>query len=71
MFFGRRRNDLRALEASNRNHVKLMYYGYSAVNIRGSITGQLYQFSRLIPIKPVDARDAESILTTHLFRRTR
>ena len=71
MFFGRRRNDLRALEASNRNDVKLMYYGYSAVNIRGSITGQLYQFSRLIPIKLVDARDAESILTTHLFRLTR
>jgi hypothetical protein len=49
----------------------LMYFGYSSVNVRGPVTGQLYQFSHLNPVQPVDARDAVSMLKTRLFRQIR
>ena len=51
--------------------VRLLYYGFAPVSVRGPISGRLYQFSRLQPILPVDARDAVSILKTRLFRQIR
>jgi hypothetical protein len=71
MCCGQTRSDLRADGLESEPALNLMYYGYAAVNVRGPITGQLYQFSRVQPTQAVDARDADSILKTRLFRQTR
>jgi hypothetical protein len=47
----------------------LMYFGYAQVNVRGPVSGRLYQFSRQQPVQAVDARDAVSMLKTRMFRR--
>jgi hypothetical protein len=49
--------------------LNLMYFGYAQVNVRGPVSGRLYQFSRQQPVQAVDARDAVSMLKTRLFRR--
>jgi len=69
--FSRNRNDLRFEEATTRSFVLPTNYGYAAVNMFGSKTSQSYKFSRLLSLKPDDAPDADSILATQLFRRTR
>ena len=69
MCSGEKRSDLRADNASNQAAVNLLYYGHAKVNIRGPVTGALYQFSRLKPVQSVDARDAVAILRTRLFRQ--
>jgi hypothetical protein len=51
--------------------LNLHYLGYSPMNVRGPVTGQLYQFSKLQPVQAVDARDVASILRTRLFGRAR
>jgi hypothetical protein len=51
--------------------ISLHYYGQSPVHLRGSVTGQKYQFSRVSPVQRVDPRDAASMLQTRLFRQTR
>jgi len=51
--------------------VNLMYFGFAKVSVRGPISGELYEFSRHEPVRPVDARDAVSMLKTRLFRRIR
>ncbi len=71
MHFGLKRSDSRTNGTAKQKSVRLMYYGYAAVNIRGPVTGQLYQFSRLQPVQSVNTGDAASILNTRLFRRTR
>jgi hypothetical protein len=41
----------------------------SAIRVRGSVTGNYYEFSASRAIQPVDARDATSLLNTRFFRR--
>ena len=65
------RSSLRVNGTANQAGLKLSYPGYAPVNVRGPLTGQLYQFSRLHPVQTVDARDAVSILKTRLFRQAR
>jgi hypothetical protein len=71
MCCGQAGSNLRANRAVDPAAPKLSYPGYAPVNVRGPFTGQLYQFSRLHPVQTVDARDAESILKTRLFRQAR
>lgn len=71
MCCGQTRSDLETNGSANQHALNLMYYGHAAVNVRGPVTGQLYQFSRVHPVQSVDARDAVSILKTRLFRQTR
>jgi hypothetical protein len=49
----------------------LLYYGKAKVNVRGPVTGRLYEFSLQAPLQTVDPRDAVSMLKTRLFRRIR
>ena len=69
MCSGEQRTSLKAEGTQSRATVKLLYYGHAKVNIRGPVTGALYQFSRLQPAQSVDARDAVAILRTRLFRQ--
>jgi hypothetical protein len=71
MCCGQKRSDLKANGTASQAALNLMYCGFASVNVRGPVTGQLYQFSRLHPVQSVDARDAVSILKTRLFRQAR
>lgn len=48
--------------------IKMIYHGESIIQIRGAVTGQVYQFSPLAPIQPIDRRDAAFINQTRLLR---
>jgi len=50
---------------------KLLYLRRPSIQMRGSATGRLYQFSPAQPMQSVDSRDATSLLRTRLFRQTR
>ena len=71
MCCGQKRSALRTGGDAQQAGLNLHYLGHSPVNVRGAATGQLYQFSKLQPVQPVDARDAASILRTRLFGRAR
>jgi hypothetical protein len=47
--------------------VKLFYRGNGSAQIRGRVTGQIYQFARHRPVQPVDPRDAVALIHTRLF----
>jgi len=71
MCCGQEQSPLRTGGEPQQAELSLHYFGYSPMNIRGPVTGQLYQFSKLQPVQAVDARDAASILRTRLFGRAR
>jgi hypothetical protein len=39
------------------------------IRVTGSATGRQYEFSGAAAVQSVDARDAEALLRTNLFRR--
>lgn len=45
----------------------LKYMGTSRLELRGSVTGELYSFSSLLPVHSVDLRDAKFLLASPLF----
>jgi hypothetical protein len=49
--------------------VDLIYRGESIMQIRGAVTGHIYQFSPLNPVQAVDRRDAAFIVQTRLLRQ--
>jgi hypothetical protein len=49
--------------------VELRFEGIAPVSVRGPVTDVLYRFSEQCPVQAVDARDAQPILSTRLFRR--
>jgi hypothetical protein len=71
MCCGQTRSSLRSAGAAAQAALKLMYCGHASINVRGPVTGQLYQFSRLHPVQDIDTRDAVSILRMRLFRQIR
>jgi hypothetical protein len=71
MCCGENRSILKETGIASQAALNLMYYGLGAVNVRGPVTGQLYQFSRVYPVQSVDVRDAVCILKTRLFRQAR
>jgi hypothetical protein len=71
MCCGQKRSALKADGTQNSIIVKLLYCGQSSAQIRGAVTGQLYQFSRPHPIQPVDPRDASSMMQTRMFKQVR
>lgn len=71
MCCGENRSVLKENGIASQSPLNLMYHGLGAVNVRGPVTGQLYQFSRVYPVQSVDARDAVSFLKTRLFRQSR
>ena len=71
MCCGQVSNATRVKEVADGPVVNLYYFGRPNVQLRGSVTGQTYQFSRSSPVQPVDHRDVFNLLQTRLFRRTR
>jgi hypothetical protein len=74
MCCGQKRSALRAISSDGtveEGFLKLLYYGHAPLQIRGPVTGQLYQFSSGSPVQAVDGRDAVSMLRTRLFRQVR
>jgi hypothetical protein len=47
--------------------VMMKYHGNGSAQIRGRVTGQIYQFQRQQPVQAVDPRDAVSMIRTRLF----
>jgi len=47
--------------------VKMIYRGNGSAQIRGRVTGQIYQFPRQQPVQAVDPRDAVGLIRTRLF----
>jgi hypothetical protein len=45
----------------------LRYRERARVQVRGPVTGRVYEFSAGQPTQPVDARDAQTLLRTRLF----
>lgn len=46
----------------------LEYLEGSSVIVEGPLTGQIYRFSRNVPVQPVDVRDAPWLIATRCFR---
>jgi len=69
MCCGQKRSALKANGASNPDVVKLLYSGRYPMNVRGSVSGRLYQFAAQNAVQPVDPRDAIAMTQTRLFRR--
>jgi hypothetical protein len=55
--------------ASDPGSIKLHYRGQYSVQIRGAVTGRVYQFPKSNPVQMVDARDAASLMQTRMFRQ--
>ena len=49
------------------NAVRMRYRGNGSAQIRGKVTGQIYQFPRQRPVQSVDPRDVPSLVRTRLF----
>ncbi len=47
--------------------VQMIYRGNGSAQIRGRVTGQIYQFPRQQPVAAVDPRDAVELIRTRLF----
>ena len=47
--------------------VKMIYRGNGSAQIRGRVTGHIYQFPRQQPVQAVDPRDAVGLIGTRLF----
>ena len=45
----------------------MIYRGNGSAQIRGRVTGQIYQFPRQQPVQAVDPRDAVGLIGTRLF----
>ncbi|HEY1983964.1 MAG TPA: hypothetical protein VGG85_01060 [Terracidiphilus sp.] len=57
--------------SADANAVKLMYRGNGSAQIRGPVTGRVYQFPRHNPVQPVDARDVAALIRTRLFAQVK
>jgi hypothetical protein len=58
--------------ASSLSEIELIYLRQSPIQLRGNVTGRVYQFSSQHSIQAVDRRDAAVFLRTpRLFRPTR
>jgi hypothetical protein len=65
------RSPSQAVETAHSAAVKMLYRGNGSAQIRGPVTGQIYQFPRQQPVQDVDPRDAGSLIRTRLFTKLR
>jgi hypothetical protein len=61
------RTELKPNHFINFGVVKMIYRGNGSAQIRGRVTGQIYQFPRQQPVQAVDPRDAVGLIGTRLF----
>lgn len=45
----------------------MLYRGNGSAQIRGRVTGRMYEFPRQEPVQSVDPRDAVVLIRTRLF----
>lgn len=60
-------NEAEAQQTSRDFSLNVMYVGQSRLELRGTVTGQVYRFSTELPIQRVDLRDAKFLLASPLF----
>jgi|1185.fasta_scaffold171326_2 hypothetical protein len=64
---GQKQIPLKAQQIVNFGAVQMIYRGNGSAQIRGQVTGQIYQFPRQKPVQAVDPRDAVGLIRTRLF----
>ena len=69
MCCGQKRSAMKSESTPDPNAIKLLYRGQYSVQIRGSVTGRVYQFPKSEPVQLVDARDATALMQTRMFRQ--
>jgi hypothetical protein len=67
MCCGEKRAALNANGNAGASAVKMLYRGYGSAQIRGQVTGQIYQFPRQQPVQAIDPRDVPAMIRTRLF----
>jgi hypothetical protein len=67
MRYGQERFGMKPFQCVNFGAVKMIYRGNGSAQIRGRVTGQVYQFPRQQPVQAVDPRDAVELIRTRLF----
>jgi hypothetical protein len=71
MCCGQKRSALKVIGAADIGTVKMLYRGNGSAQIRGQVTGQVYQFPRQQPVQKVDPRDIPALVRTRLFTHVR
>lgn len=69
MCCGQKRSALRAEGAPAATAVKLLYQGQHPINVRGSVTGQIYQFGARYSAQLVNPLDATAMTQSRLFKQ--
>ena len=69
MCCGQKRSAMKSEVTPDSTAIKLLYRGQYSVQIRGSVTGRVYQFPKSEPVQLVDARDATALMQTRMFRQ--
>jgi hypothetical protein len=64
---GQQQASLKTDQFVNFGVVQMIYRGNGSAEIRGRVTGQIYQFPRQQPVQAVDPRDAVGLIGTRLF----
>lgn len=67
MSYGQKRAALNANCTMGTCTVNMLYRGYGSAQIRGQVTGQIYQFPRQRPVQAIDPRDVPAMIRTRLF----
>ena len=67
MWFGRKRSELITVGTPLILALHLRYAGESQMCVQGSVTGNVYEFSPIQRVQPVDPRDARFLLGSQLF----
>jgi hypothetical protein len=67
MSYGREQVTLKQSQFVNFGSVQMIYRGNGSAQIRGRVTGHVYQFPRQQPVQAVDPRDAVELIRTRLF----
>lgn len=67
MGYGREQVAVKQSKFVNFGSVQMVYRGNGSAQIRGRVTGHVYQFPRQQPVQAVDPRDAVELIRTRLF----
>lgn len=67
MGYGREQVTVKQSKFVNFGSVQMVYRGNGSAQIRGRVTGHVYQFPRQQPVQAVDPRDAVELIRTRLF----
>jgi hypothetical protein len=67
MCCGEKRAALNGHGIAGASMVNMLYRGHGSAQIRGQVTGQIYQFPRQQPVQAIDPRDVPAMIRTRLF----